>query len=501
MKISIFKSFVYLTFFYMLSLQNCLAKIDYDQNTSANIDSFDNTSVLIYQNGRALVNSKTFLDLNPGLNVFRFITLPQSIVPESIHLSCLDLNNKIEIGQKKYVNGINRDKSVFLSRFKNSNVNIKYFNQQNSGVSGSILDDDLILNNDGLNLIDSDHKFLYTIPNINGSNLLKENSYANYCEYEVKSNSKGSCNFNLTYFINQLNASFQHVLVLNESDSKNKKLSLNTLVNIENSTGFNFKKIDLGIVAGSPDISHVNDNQFAYRTMTMAKLAQPMAASPANGSENVSDMYNYYKYNIPQKCSLLANETKSINLISQQNINYNDYCVYIDSISGYNIDNNAVEDHYANADNYIDFDNNDKNNLNIIVPAGNVMVYQKNKNNQLDFLGSSVLKNISCNQNVKIDIGKAYDLKIVRKILDKSFNKSSLDNLTTSEIEYELSNFSDTNKTLKLYISSYDKSIDIKEANYKFENPSYNNYEFIFKFKPHEVITLKLTAKFAIRRN
>ena len=120
MKSTTIKSALCLLILCCLSFQNCWAKVDYVQNTNINVNSSDNMSVLIYQDGRALVNANNFLDLNPGKNTLRFMTLPKSVIPESILLSCPDLNEKIEIGQKKYVHGINTDKYTLLMRFKNS---------------------------------------------------------------------------------------------------------------------------------------------------------------------------------------------------------------------------------------------------------------------------------------------------------------------------------------------------------------------------------------------
>ncbi len=478
-----------------------------DNNHIIEINQPEKRSLTIYQNHKTLVNEFCPVKLNDGINTLRFLNISRSIIPQTIMLISKDSNKNVSIIEKSFHPGLENAKDLLADQFKQKNLTVNYLGNNESKFSGKIIDNNLLVDNNELIILEPNGRYYFTIKDFQDNSLLIQNNFQPFLNCKLKTSKLDNYNLNLSYLMDAINSNFEHLIILNNSDSE-KLLSFNTQAIIQNTGDLELNNVSLNLVVGNLNFGNLYSSRAktisAYQGSSQFALAA--APAPGGGGANQSnidatDLDNYYIYNLPNTFNFTKTETKSINLINKDNITYKDYCVYQDNINEYSTNYMAEDPPYNNADNYIEFANNTKNNLNIVIPKGLVQVYKKNHDNQLEFLGSDSVNNVSQNQDVKLKTGQSYDVKVKRKIVGKTFSKNSIDNLTVVEIQYKIQNFSKLKHDLNFYIASYDKDLIIQSADQKYTSTGFNKYLFNFSLKPNETTLLNLKVKLANRKS
>ncbi len=419
-----------------------------DHNHIIEINQPEKRSLTIYQNHKTLVNEFCPVKLNGGINTLRFLNISRSIIPQTIMLISKDSNKSVGIIEKSFHPGLENAKDLLTDQFKQKNLTVNYLGNNENKLSGKIIDNNLLVDNNELIILEPNGKYYFTIKDFQDNSLLIQNNFQPFLNFKLKTNKLDNYNLNLSYFMDAMNSSFEHLIILNNSSSE-KLLSFNTQAIIQNTGDLELNNVSLNLVVGNLNFGNLYSVRAKTANFYLGSPQFAVAPAPGSGDSNnnqnnidATDLENYYIFNLPNTFNFTKNESKAINLISKDNITYKDYCVYQDNINEYCTNDTTENLPYINADNYIEFTNNAKNNLNIVIPKGLVQVYKKNHDNQLEFLGSDSVNNTSQNQDVKLKTGQSYDVKIKRKIISKTFSKNSIDNLAVIEIQYKIQNFS-----------------------------------------------------------
>lgn len=326
---------------------------------------------------------------------------------------------------------------------------IKSCNKQNKELTLSIYNNNVALVNELRDLFKG--KVINTIEYCDISKFIYENSVIienvevsqlnfNYkcCNNDKNKSENSSCNDCLSSFVNSIDIEVDSInsknirvyyltagvkwdssytLILNEN-----KLSMQSWINISNKSGISYNHANLKCISGEVNFDSLSPIPYSKTSYANSEAVENPKLQPLD---------DYYIYNLSGKYILENNSTKRIKNFSAENIEYTKLYDF-----GY---------YNTNADILIKLNNTEDNNLGIPMPSGTVNIYAS-LNDSLQFLGSDSIKNTPINQELNLNIGKAFDITCERKII----NYQKYDNYEFKEIELIINNSKDEDVPIKI---------------------------------------------------
>jgi len=205
---------------------------------------------------------------------------------------------------------------------------------------------------------------------------------------------KGTQNIHVRYHASGISWEADYVLTLETLGS------LDGWVSIRNDSGTDFMVDELRLVAGE---LHRNSNN----VRPMAESAR-MARMDFNVAVK-SEVGEYHAYDFPGKVRLNKNDQTQIRLLTAQKIQTKKSYRLISPVHRYG--NQPVQESSPSV--WISFDNSRKNNLSEPLPAGNIRVYERQGSRET-FIGESRIQHTPVNNEIKLEIGKAFDVRARR---------------------------------------------------------------------------------------
>lgn len=201
----------------------------------------------------------------------------------------------------------------------------------------------------------------------------------------------------------------------------NCKMDLSAWVTIVNQSGASFPEAELKLVAGEVNRAPAAP-QPAMVGMMRAKTME-LAAAPADTFQEES-LFEYHLYKLGRRTDLPQNSTKQLELFpaivgstckrelvfTASELPYRWWGPLTDQ--GYN----ATREGEVGA--YLEFQNKEANGMGIPLPAGRVRVNQAAKDGSLEFIGEDLIKHKPRNEDVRIKLGKSFDVVGERKQVD-----------------------------------------------------------------------------------
>ena len=219
---------------------------------------------------------------------------------------------------------------------------------------------------------------------------------------------------------------------VNLSDDKN--LELNSWITITNNSGADYRDANITVLAGEVNIAHPRSRRlYAMRkTIGMAKESDNIKSEAFSG---------YHIYPIPFRETIRNKEKKQISFIGKGGIAYQRYGVNREPVYF-----SSSSERKLRFDQVIAFKNSRENHLGIPLPKGTVRVYQKDRGGRSRFVGSSNISDIPKDEEVKLTIGKYFDISGRERV--SSYRQTR----TEKHIGYEitLSNHSGRSTLLKI---------------------------------------------------
>jgi hypothetical protein len=227
-----------------------------------------------------------------------------------------------------------------------------------------------------------------------------------------------------SYLASNLSWNADYVLTVARDD---KAADLDGWVTLANNSGTAFHNARLQLVAGDLNRLPLNGRSDMVAMKEMSRIA---TAAPQFQQENFSE---YHLYTLGRRTSVEDKETKQISLLQGSGVPVEKVFV----VNGQNF-------YYHNYQNpgspqkdpvmvFYKFKNEEKANLGMPLPAGNLRVYQKDSKGGILFIGEDHIEHTPKDEIVTVHIGNAFDVVAERKQTD--FKK--LDTHTW-EMEFEI---------------------------------------------------------------
>lgn len=280
---------------------------------------------------------------------------------------------------------------------------------------------------------------------------------------KLNSDVSGDKLLNLAYLTSGLSWKTDYVANIT---SKNT-LDLTGWVTINNESGIDYNNAKIQLVAG--DVNVVRPAM--QPRMMMAKANFAMMDMASEGVSIEPEQINSYElYTLPNTTTIKDMQNKQISLIEKNGVHYEKEFnlrspLYLGGESEFK---------KAHPDITIVMENDEKSNLGISLPAGVVRFYEKDKNGNLQFIGSNNLGNTARKETVRLNLGRAFNLVAdgkVKKVSEKELSKSAKSNsgcynvsmLKTYEVTVNFNNAEKEDNTVIFKQTMADTAKVIKE--------------------------------------
>lgn len=217
----------------------------------------------------------------------------------------------------------------------------------------------------------------------------------------------------LSYLTRGINWNADYIAVLDKNETN---LSIQGWITLDNQAGIDFGNFTLKLVAGdvnleSPEL-YPSQNKYDEESPEMAFPA-PSGVEEDQSTVSERQFFDYHLYSVNGTIDEINDkQTKQIKLFDPENIEINKTYTY--DISA---DILGVEDTIPISISLL-FNNtkdNDNNGLGIPLPSGIMRIYkqyddQKEKNEDLIFIGEDSISHTPTNENITLNVGNAFDI-------------------------------------------------------------------------------------------
>lgn len=227
---------------------------------------------------------------------------------------------------------------------------------------------------------------------------------------KIKSEQSADKLLNLAYLTSGISWKTDYVANVTGND----RLDLTGLVTINNESGIDYNNAKIQLVAGK-----VNNERFAAaKPRLMAFAVKGVMNSAALDEESVmpEQISSYELYTLPDITSIKDQQTKQINFIVKKDVKYSKTFELKSPLSvSYNYKFEKVHPQIT----YVIL-NTEKDNLGISLPMGIIRFYEKDKNGNLQFIGSNTISNTPKEETLRLNLGEAFNISVNGRIAEVS---------------------------------------------------------------------------------
>ncbi len=444
-----------------------------------------NVSITVYQS-MAVVREVRELDLEKGTNKVVVEGVAKTLDPSSIVFHPQKNRDRIQIEEQNFKNDVLAPGEI-LAKWIGKPITVKQFlaNGQTPEINGTLVfaqdaqaencviksGDQYILGPKGQLQIGSLPPDMVIVPSI---------------VWNLNSDFSGKENCEITYIANALSWSADYIATVDDLD---KNLDLDSWVSIDNQTGTGFKQAKIELIAGevrsvSRDIAPMP--RFARMAMQPLAAAMPM---PAPQQEAIEE---YHLYSLPKITNLDDKETKQINLFSAEKTPIQKKLI-VDSYHPIVIQTTPDGGQLQSVEVSLEFKNDEQSHLGIPLPQGKVSVYKRDREGQLQFIGSDQLRHTPKNETVRLHIGNASDIVVERK--QAAFQQVSKQ-VRKANYEIDLRNHKDKEETITI-VEHANGDWKINSSSHPYVKKNSTTFEFAIKVgaNSEETLTYEIQTK------
>ena len=243
----------------------------------------------------------------------------------------------------------------------------------------------------------------------------------------------GKQNVNLKYLMNNITWKSNYTLNLEEDYA-----NLKGWITIDNNTGITFDNANIFCLAG--EVNKVTPER-NLRAMAMKAEMVMDSAMPVEVKEQ--SLSGYHLYTIPFK-ETISKGSKQINFIQKPEVSYKQIAHLNLPIPTYQMNGIQKRDF----DNMIIIDNSETNGLGLPLPAGIVRVFSKDEENRTHFIGENRLSHTANNEEIKLTIGKFFDIKAQVKQTEFESKRGTFKDYLLSTLETKITNEDKEKRTI-----------------------------------------------------
>ena len=352
-------------------------------------------AVTVYNNDRALVRDRRKIKLAPGELTLRFMDVAEKIQPETVSLVSLNDAGSLHILEQNYEYDLMSPEKLmekYVGRevtLVNKNTDMNFLEQKATLLSvnnGPVyqVEGKIYLGHPGQVVLPELPQELIAKPSLIWT-LANEGT-----DHEVEA----------TYLTSGMSWKADYVLTMNKEETQT---NIEGWVTLNNQSGAAYNSAQLKLVAGEVNIVQP---EMGGAGGGMQAKAMRLAMAPAPMQEE--SFAEYHLYTLPRRTTIKQNQSKQVSLLSGTNVGVKKVYEFRGDLAYYSSKIDPIKD--QNVDVFLTFDNKEKNQLGMPLPAGVMRIYQKDSSDMYQFSGEDRIKHTAKDETVRLRMGKAFDV-------------------------------------------------------------------------------------------
>lgn len=375
-------------------------------------------SLVVYNGNLGLVHEKREMQLDKGAQSLVYKDVASSVVTDSVNVT---FPKGVTLYSQQYrFDQINAHKLALAHLGKR----VKFYIKTGSDL---MYKSGILLSASSQAVIKTAQNEIYTVPTsaLIFSEIPKELITKPSLVWNINAPKRSDTTLTMDYLINNISWHSNYILNLDKEHA-----DLSGWITVNNRSGKAFDNTKLTVLAGD-----INRAVVPVKRRYMAKAAMAEMDGAAAVQELSHEGYHLYK--IPFKVNLANNEKTQIKFLDIKRIPVTrKYESKLNSPFYFNSEQKHAVTQYLEI-----------KSLEKALPMGTIRTYSKEKETTL-LLGESAINHTPKHEEVKVTLGKNFDLIVKSKLLSNSSDRYHND----SKVAYELTNRSKKSKTVELLV-------------------------------------------------
>jgi len=359
----------------------------------------DRTSVAVtvYNVNLALVRETRTLSIpHAGASRIRFMDVPSSINPRTVHLKSLTSPGGLSVLEQNYEFDL-ISPAKLMEKYVGREVELieqaddlttRTVTAKLLSVNGGPvyqIGDRIVLNQTGKVTLASVPPDLVSRPTL---------------VWTLDAAKKGDHEVEASYLTDNMNWEADYVAVI---DADDKFADLTGWVTITNRSGATFRDARLKLVAG--DVRRVTPSRRTYDAPRMESMA--MKAGAPQFEEEA--FFEYHLYTLERPTTIKENQTKQISLLQAAGIPVRKELLLVGRRNWYRNQYGTLTRN-EKVSVVLELDNSAKAGLGMPLPKGTVRVYKKDRSGAEQFVGEDAIDHTPKDETIRLKVGEAFDV-------------------------------------------------------------------------------------------
>ncbi len=426
------------------------------------------TQLTVYNHGQALVKEQFTRQLTKGISEIEIEKVAETINPSSVKLTS---QQGLQVMEQNYrYDLVNQNK--LLKKYLGAELTVVLQNDKKT--SGELLSYDnttlVLKTRTGTDIIQRSYVGSIKCPTP------KERLYVRpTLSWSVNTEQAGKYSLDLSYLASGVSWQAEYVAVLNRDDTE---MDLSSWINLNNKSGKAYKNTKLKLVAGDLHQAQPESN------LDMVQSARFMKASMAPVMEE-RGFFEYHLYEIAFPLDVNNMEEKQIQWLSPTLIKTAKRFVY-----------EGRGNTFSNLPIKIMFTNDKATGTGVALPGGIVRLFKQDTDGALELVGEDNLKHTSKDDLVTFEVGKAFDVKGKREVVDR---RSKTNRYREEDIRITLANRKDESVEVDVIQHIGYDNWQIDNPSNSFDKLDASRVKFTVPVAANTEVVLTYTAHYNLR--
>jgi len=440
----------------------------------------------IYHKDFALVKDRRVLDLQAGVNEFRFTDVAATIEPTSVRFRSLD-DPKAKIVEQNFEFDLVKAEKL-LAKYIDHEVEL--LTEKGAVVTGTLLraeNDKLIIKTqDALKILP-----IKTIQAIKLAKLPEGLITKPTLVWQIYTEKKGKQRIQLDYIARKIKWDVNYPAVLSSDETK---LDITGWVTLDNQSAVGFPDADVTLIAGESHRTTAREYSYGIDYLRAISTLPPTRKR----GKDVSETFGEYRlYRLKEPTTLKSNQIKQIRLISARNVPVKKIYLYDGAKIRFSPYRGYREPAFGREANkkinvLLSLENRADHNLGFALPEGKVRIFKRDRDDSLEFVGEDKLPGTARDERILLYVGDAFDLTGSRTQSD--FKRIS-ERVIEEAFKIELKNHKDQPVTITVIEKLYRwRSWEILKSSHKYKKIDARTIKFEVPVKPDQkqIITYRV---------